>query len=88
MEQTKDIVVAAISGVVSRCFGIDPASVTLETSAESLEGWDSLTHLILLTSIERRLDIQLPKQEAYQAQDVGSLVRLARDAVAARQAAA
>ena len=63
--------------VMARTFGVEPQSIVEATRADDVEGWDSLSHLVVLTGIERRLKIKLPLTEAYAAQDVGALVDLA-----------
>ncbi len=74
----EDKVFAQVRAVMARVFDVDASRITDETRAADIEGWDSLTHLIVLTGIERRLAVKLPMEEAYAAQNVGALVSLVR----------
>lgn len=69
-------ILARLRGVIGETFEIDPASVSEATKAADVPGWNSLSHLILLTGIEKEFDVALPMAEAYAAQDVGEMVRL------------
>jgi acyl carrier protein len=62
--------------VMAHIFGAAPEAIVETTRAADIEGWDSLSHLIMLTGIEKRFDVTLPTIEAYAAQDVGALVDL------------
>jgi acyl carrier protein len=62
--------------VMAHILGIAPEAIREATRADDVEGWDSLSHLILLTGIEKRFDVRLPTLEAHAAQDVGALVDL------------
>lgn len=62
--------------VLADTFDVPAASITEATKAADVAGWDSLTHLIALTGIEKRFDITLPTADAYAAQDVGALTDL------------
>ena len=78
----RDEVFAQIRQIMARVFDCDPAQITDATKADDIAGWDSLTHLILLTGIEKRFDLSLPTEDAYAAQDVGQLVDLVCNAAA------
>jgi acyl carrier protein len=64
--------------VMARTFGVNEEVIVSATRAEEIERWDSLTHLIVLTGIERRMNVKLPTDEAYAAQNVGELVALVK----------
>jgi acyl carrier protein len=46
--------------VVARVFRIDAAHVTPDTSAETVETWDSLNHLNLMLALESAFDVRIP----------------------------
>jgi acyl carrier protein len=69
-------ILARLRGVIGATFEIDPASVTEATTAAEVPGWNSLSHLILLTGIEKEFDVELPMAQAYAAQNIGEMVRL------------
>lgn len=73
-----DRVFAQVRAVMTRVFDVEPSRISEATRADDIEAWDSLTHLVVLTGIERRLGVKLPMDEAYAAQNVGALVNLVR----------
>ena len=54
----------------------DVSSVTPEMSAEDVEGWDSITHVRLLLTVEKAFKIKLSVSEIGKLQNVGDLVTL------------
>lgn len=72
-----DQVFSEVRGVLAHVFAVDPDTIVAATRAENVEGWDSLSHLIVITGIERQLNVRLPPTDAYAAQNVGALVELA-----------
>lgn len=63
--------------VLRSTFGISSDSIRETTRAEDVEGWDSLSHLVVLSGIEKRLNVKLPLTEAYAVENVGALIDLA-----------
>lgn len=52
----------------------DPAiEVTRETTADDIDGWDSLSHAILVFRLEKTCNVGIPKEEATSFKDVGAL---------------
>lgn len=49
--------------VVADVFGEDPASITDESSIDTIGGWTSLRHLNLVVALEERFGVQLTEQE-------------------------
>lgn len=49
-------------------------AVAPETTAEDIEGWDSLNHVRLLLRIEQQYGIDLPVGEVEDAKNVGELL--------------
>jgi acyl carrier protein len=47
-----------------------------DMTAGEVEGWDSLSHITLIVSIERSFHIKLTLAEIQQLNDVGALIRL------------
>ncbi len=59
-----DAILGRLRDVVAATFEIDPESVTEATAAADVPGWRSLSHLALLTGIEKAFDIELPMVRA------------------------
>jgi acyl carrier protein len=47
-----------------------------ETTAADVEGWDSLSHALLIMGVEGEFGITLPTDRIYELDDVGELVTL------------
>jgi acyl carrier protein len=57
----------------------DDDSIVLrpDLTAKDIDGWDSLTHVRLMLSIERTLGVHFPSHEITGLKTVGDLMRLA-----------
>jgi acyl carrier protein len=65
--------------VVARILKVSIASVSDETSPETLPRWDSLSHLDLMTGIEDAYGIRFSTAEIVRAKSVGEVRRLLRE---------
>jgi len=54
-------------------FRVDASTVTTETVASDVDGWDSFSHCNLIMAIESRLGCALPFDELLEAGNVGEL---------------
>jgi len=45
--------------VVSRVFGVEPGDIDDSSSPESVEGWDSMGHLNLVTALEQDFNVSI-----------------------------
>lgn len=66
--------------IVARTFRVDVAVLSLTTTADDVDGWDSLAHATLLIRLEKAFDVDLDSDEASQAQDLGALIDVIRKA--------
>ncbi len=57
-------------------FDEDSIKITPELSAKDVDGWDSLTHIRLLLTIERAFKIKFSTSEIGRLENVGDLVNL------------
>ena len=51
----------------------DSLTLTPATTAKDVEGWDSITHVLLVVAIERKFRIKLTAGEIQRLQNVGEL---------------
>jgi acyl carrier protein len=69
-----------VTAVVRSVFADDQISLTESTTAEDVDGWDSLMHLNVVIALEKRFGIRFSTAEISQmkeeGQNVGSLLRL------------
>lgn len=65
-----------IRSIASDLFSIAPVSVTVESSPENIEAWDSTQHLNLVLAIEEKFHLQLSPEEIEQMQSIGAIAKL------------
>ena len=55
----------------------DDPGITLqpEMTADDVEGWDSLSHVALIMSVENHFDIRFSQKEVYSFKNVGDLAK-------------
>lgn len=54
----------------------DELELTSETTAADVDGWDSLTHIRLMLTVEQRMKVKLTASEIGKLKTVGDLVSL------------
>ncbi|OGS35842.1 MAG: hypothetical protein A2293_07240 [Elusimicrobia bacterium RIFOXYB2_FULL_49_7] len=62
-------------GVFSRIMGIAPEKVTLQTSTDNLEGWDSLKHLNLVMALEEAFSVRFSEEDIVQMLSIGQIMK-------------
>jgi acyl carrier protein len=72
-----------IASIVSVFRVTDGSKITEVTTAADVDGWDSLSHTMLLMKLEDALGRQLPVAAMYSAANVGQLIDLVATAVPA-----
>lgn len=64
---------------IASTFDVEPAEITDTTVADEVDGWDSLSHTVLMIRIGRRLGAGVPESVASQAANVGELIAMLGD---------
>jgi acyl carrier protein len=65
-----------LSEVFQDVFDEDSISLTPSLSAKDVDGWDSLTHIRLILTIERAFKVKFSTSEIGKLENVGDLVTL------------
>ncbi len=65
-----------LAKVFQDVFDEDSIKVTPELSAKDVDGWDSLTHIRLILSVEKAFKIKFSTSEIGKLENVGDLVAL------------
>jgi len=65
-----------VNEVFRSVFDDDELSVSRETTAADVQGWDSLMHLRLMLSIEKAFRVRFLSSEVASLKSVGSLIDL------------
>jgi len=71
-----DQVLPKVREAFKSVFDIDPQSLTLETSAGDIPGWNSLGHLSLTTNLEQTFGISFDVDELMEMENVREIVRI------------
>lgn len=66
-----------IAKIISAQLSVLETSITRETTADDVPGWDSIAHVYIVLEIERKLGIKLPADEVFSLANVGELADLA-----------
>ncbi|MCM1234685.1 MAG: acyl carrier protein [Ruminococcus flavefaciens] len=62
-------------------FEDDGLEVTCETTARDVETWDSLTHVVLISEIEKAFEVKFKLDEIQKARNIGELVNIVESKV-------
>ncbi|MCC2654980.1 MAG: hypothetical protein K0Q76_88 [Panacagrimonas sp.] len=74
----RDEVETLVIAVVADTFSVAPADIGQATTAADVDGWDSLSHTVLMVRLQKRLGISISERIAARAQTVGELVESIR----------
>jgi acyl carrier protein len=67
-----------LKATILTALGLDDYPLTAKTIAPDVPGWDSLSHVIVLTAVEREYQVRFRANEAMNLADVGALQALVR----------
>ena len=67
-------ILAKVEEIFREELELDDLVLTDETTAEDVEGWDSLTHIQLIVAIEKQFKIKFTSKEILSWKNVGELV--------------
>jgi acyl carrier protein len=71
-----DFILTKVREAFKASFDIDPQSVTIETKAENISGWDSVGHLSLAANLEETFGIRLDVDDLMEMENVREIVRI------------
>jgi len=65
-----------LTAVFRHVFGNETLSLTPTTTAQDVEGWDSLMHINLIVAVEREFKIRFTTREIAGLKNIGELIDL------------
>jgi acyl carrier protein len=65
-----------LTPVFHEVFGDDDLVLTPETTADDVDGWDSLAHIRLILSVQKEFGVKFSPAETSRLKDVGELASL------------
>ena len=72
----RDEVMLSVQEIFRDIFDDDEIIILDETNSDSIEDWDSLNHINLVSSIEKEFGIRFALGELIELKDVGSMIDL------------
>ena len=75
---TENAIYAELNQIFRDTLGDEKISLTPETTADDIPGWDSMNHIFLVVEVERRFGIKFKAAEMEEVRNVGELVQLIR----------
>ena len=64
-------VLPQVRAIAADVFGVDEGTIHPESSAETVEGWDSIQHLNFVLALEERFGVQLSPKEMEAVRTIG-----------------
>ena len=80
--KSKEEILAEVSGVLRKLLDQPELIVTSETSADQVEGWDSLTHMSIISEVEAVFNIEFRFNEIMQMEKLGDMVDIIAEKIA------
>lgn len=64
-----------LNQIFCEVFDDDDIRISMEMTADDVEGWDSLSHINLIVAIETKFDIRFKQKEVSSFKNIGDLYR-------------
>jgi acyl carrier protein len=74
-------VASKVLEIVGRTLGVDAAKLDRSMTASDIDGWDSLAHATILIRLEKSFDLDLDREAANAAPNLGALIDVVRSAI-------
>ena len=78
---TREEIFERLNGVFSDVFDDESITVTEDTSAKDIEGWDSLIHITLISAVEDEFDISFNMKDVLQMKNVGDMADVIQEEI-------
>jgi acyl carrier protein len=75
-EMNEPLIYARLAEIFQNVFDEDSIQLTPELSAKDVDGWDSLTHIRLILTVEKAFKVKFSTSEIGKLENVGDLVAL------------
>jgi acyl carrier protein len=71
-----DAIFDRVNAVFQKVFNNPSIQVNRQTTAKDIQGWDSITHLDIITGMEEEFNVEISGFEVMNLQNVGDLLDL------------
>jgi acyl carrier protein len=75
----EDPIVSGLTSVFREVFDDDELILKPEMTADEVDGWDSLAHIRLILSVQKKFGIKFSPVEMNRLKNVGDLIALTKD---------
>lgn len=66
--------ITTLNGIFCQVFDDDSIEIARDTTADDIDGWDSLSHMNLIVAVEMGFDIRFSTKDVRALKDVGDLI--------------
>ena len=70
---TKEEILIEVQSIISSVLKKD-VSITFETIAKDVDGWDSLSHITIVSAVERKFNFRFKMKDVVNMKNVGEMV--------------
>ncbi|MFW9930390.1 MAG: acyl carrier protein [Candidatus Thorarchaeota archaeon] len=70
---------AKLNEILEKTFQLQPQQITDNISQETLESWDSMSHLILITELEENFKIQFSDDQIISLKSVADIKKILKE---------
>lgn len=78
------VIAEKVTQIFYNLFSARPGSITLDSSPDTVDGWDSLQHLNLILALEEEFGISLTESQMIEMLSVGLIVEILAESLASR----
>jgi acyl carrier protein len=78
MTAVPDDLVARLIEVAADVFGVPASTLSADSSSESVESWDSITHLNLMLAVEQATGVRIEPEQMVELTSVGKIAAAIR----------
>jgi acyl carrier protein len=71
-----DAILSALTGIIREVLDDDDLVLTEATTADDVEGWDSMTHITIVVASERHFHVKFGTAEIEELKNIGDFVGL------------
>ena len=65
-----------VKEIIAECFKIDPSKITMEMTPDNVENWDSLGQLMLISNLEKELNMTFAIEEIFEIMSIGDIYKI------------
>ena len=80
----RSVIAEKVTQIFYNLFSAKPGSITLNSSPDTVDGWDSLQHLNLILALEEEFGISFTESQMIEMLSVGLIVEIVAESLASK----